>query len=595
MLNPKEHRLDYGDKLRPPIGFELSYALATSFSVELDTLLTLPVAMCFDNTLEGNLQGEKLALLEAISQLKGRFKVFFQQGNIKIPYQFNRLFTLLESCLVPVLPESAFSSFHPKVWLLRFTDRENSKSVKYRLLVLSRNLTFSRSWDLAVALDGELTSEVQTVSHIDLISFIKDLHKHAKSFDGFSVFNKELGKVKWSLPQGFKELRMLHGNTKKVPINLGEGTESLLVMSPFLHEDALKKLRLASTQESFLFSRAEELNRLGAVKLQEWRCYALNETIVNGEDDLEQGYSQNLHAKLIVAKNGNTFHWHIGSANATVAALGSSDKVLPRNTEFMVRLTSSNEAASLRSLRNELVGEDGKETKIFIEHEFATVEDDLEPIEESLRRQLAHNLICAQWIIKTSTQADNLYLCDVSCLDELDGFNGFIIEVGQLALKGDFKPLQENAVWKNMSLTQISAFLPVRVLRQTDGEMVLQLLIHADLKMENDYREQKILSELVDSEKKLMSYIQMLLSPDEHHDEWFELEKNMDAGSGPGQWQQILDSPILELLLRSASRRPEQLRRIESLMKRLKESQIPIPQSFLQVWQHFSSHMGKRS
>ncbi len=69
----------------------------------------------------------------------------------------------------------------------------------------------------------------------------------------------------------------------------------------------------------------------------------------------------------------------------------------------------------------------------------------------------------------------------------------------------------------------------------------------------------------------------------------------MDAGSGPGQWQQILDSPILELLLRSASRRPEQLRRIESLMKRLKESQIPIPQSFLQVWQHFSSHMGKRS
>ena len=73
MLNPKEHRLDYGDKLRPPIGFELSYALATSFSVELDTLLTLPVAMCFDNTLEGNLQGEKLALLEAISQLKGRF------------------------------------------------------------------------------------------------------------------------------------------------------------------------------------------------------------------------------------------------------------------------------------------------------------------------------------------------------------------------------------------------------------------------------------------------------------------------------------------------------------------------------------------
>jgi hypothetical protein len=65
-----------------PLNFELSYAFATSYTLELNTLPSLPVAMCFDSTLDGDLQGEKLALLEAIGQFRGRLKVFFQQGSI---------------------------------------------------------------------------------------------------------------------------------------------------------------------------------------------------------------------------------------------------------------------------------------------------------------------------------------------------------------------------------------------------------------------------------------------------------------------------------------------------------------------------------
>lgn len=58
MLSPKDDRVDYGDKLRPPQGFELNCALATSFTLDLETLMCLPIALCFDNTLEGKLEGK---------------------------------------------------------------------------------------------------------------------------------------------------------------------------------------------------------------------------------------------------------------------------------------------------------------------------------------------------------------------------------------------------------------------------------------------------------------------------------------------------------------------------------------------------------
>ncbi len=166
MLNASKDRLDYGAQLTPPDGFELDAAVATSYTLDLNALLAVPIALCFANTLEGDLKGEKLALLEAISQLHGKLKVFYQKGKIHNPNSYNRLYALLEPCLQAIVPDGGvFSSFHPKLWLLRFKQTgvaERSAKIQYRLLVLSRNLTFDRSWDLALCLDGELNEAFAT-------------------------------------------------------------------------------------------------------------------------------------------------------------------------------------------------------------------------------------------------------------------------------------------------------------------------------------------------------------------------------------------------------------------------------------------------
>ena len=45
MLAPDKCRIDYGEQLIAPEGFELSQAIATTYSLDLNTLLTVPIAM----------------------------------------------------------------------------------------------------------------------------------------------------------------------------------------------------------------------------------------------------------------------------------------------------------------------------------------------------------------------------------------------------------------------------------------------------------------------------------------------------------------------------------------------------------------------
>lgn len=199
MLDPKINRLDYGEQLSPPIGFDFHSAIATTYSLDLNALLAVPVALCFRDTLDGDLKGEKLALLEGMGQLQGKLKVFYQKGNISYPAKFNKLFTLLEPCLHPIVPEGgAFSSFHPKLWLLRFIENDIEKKkpeVRYRVIVLSRNLTFDRSWDIAASLDGKVGRSSQDALKVNTwLAFTKKLLAGDNSFKPAVALLSELAR-----------------------------------------------------------------------------------------------------------------------------------------------------------------------------------------------------------------------------------------------------------------------------------------------------------------------------------------------------------------------------------------------------------------
>ena len=157
MLAPVGRRLLL-DVLAPPDGYSLDHGVGTTYTLDLLALLRVPLAA---TTLPWSGSGggpvnNPFALLTALRRNAGRISLFCHAGATKVPANHIPLLAFLESSVHPVTPPTRGGVFHPKCWLLRFAPEHEDEPVRYRLLVLSRNLTFDRSWDVALALDVEL-------------------------------------------------------------------------------------------------------------------------------------------------------------------------------------------------------------------------------------------------------------------------------------------------------------------------------------------------------------------------------------------------------------------------------------------------------
>jgi hypothetical protein len=617
MLNPATDRCDYGEMLRAPSDsaanathYELDAAIATTFSLNLDALLAVPVSLVLGDTLEGDLAGEKIALLEAIGQLSGRVKVFYQRGNIHVPREFNRLFALLEPMLAPIVPvgdisHAAFSSFHPKIWVLRYVNRGTTTtrkvlSVKYRLLVMSRNLTFDRSWDLSASLDGTMSDEAREDD--PLAAFVETLVPHAGDFAHMKTFLKELPRVHCQAPAPFRDPRMLPGGGAHIaepdkafisPINFGHSVDDLLVVSPFLDMSDKKAIDWLATQTEgrrYLFSRADVLDAIGAQALAAWHCYALNDQVIDGEESLQQAgaATQNLHAKLIVSRSGNVAHWHLGSANATTAALGTSVTDGPRNTEFMLRLTGADQRVGIDTLLAQWTGE--ASGQIFRPHSFNALTSGEDEKDSRALRMLSHRLVSADWQLEArlaEPERYDLVLTTGFVLPDNSELNGLTVSVGLMCRQGAEWPLQARIEWNDLGLTQLSALVPL-IFSNAAGTVLKTFVVQAGLRIVGgDNRAAQVMRELVDTPEKFLNYVRLLLDMSSDKQKW------LAADSGDNEIADLFgfdgSNEIFEQLMLAAARNPHHLQRVGVLVKRLQTLKTPIPAQFTKLWGHFST------
>ena len=156
-LDP-ETRVLYGDSLQPPSGYVFDAGVATTFSLDFETALAAPVSLAlFAAENRDDILAHPLALLEGAEQIAGRLVVFADAGHLHAQSRpHSRLCSLLERIIVEVAAPRG-GAFHPKMWALRFRPIRAEDSTLLRLLVLSRNLTRDRSWDISLRLDGEVT------------------------------------------------------------------------------------------------------------------------------------------------------------------------------------------------------------------------------------------------------------------------------------------------------------------------------------------------------------------------------------------------------------------------------------------------------
>src|SRR5688500_5231181 len=102
MLAPAETRL-LSDALRPPRGFELDQLVVTTYSLDLVSLLSIPLAFTSFSLEDGDgeLLDDPLLLLEGLRRNADRITVFCQAGAVAEPLRRQALFVHLEDCVVP--------------------------------------------------------------------------------------------------------------------------------------------------------------------------------------------------------------------------------------------------------------------------------------------------------------------------------------------------------------------------------------------------------------------------------------------------------------------------------------------------------------
>jgi len=290
-----------------------------------------------------------------------------------------------------------------------------------------------------------------------------------------------------------------------------------------------------------------------------------------------------------VVQNGATSHWHVGSANATKAALGGCKQEPPRNTEFMLRLSSSGIAQSADQLKLELVGTEETPTEIFVPHSFQNQDQKEQDAEEVGLRKLMHALITDGWLVTAAINPDLTYRCELEC-PALRLADSESVQVRFLDVPG-FQDLHRTLVWDQLGLAQVSAFL---VVKARVGDQAIERVIKAALIIEGgDGREQKIVSDLIDSPHKLLAYIRMVLQPDHEKAEWFARDPGASALNGSDELlSHLMGGPIYESLLLCAARQPEKLKRIEAVLSHLRSVEGRIPEEFNQLWQNYQAFLG---
>lgn len=101
-----------------------------------------------------------------------------------------------------------------------------------------------------------------------------------------------------------------------------------------------------------------------------------------------------------------------------------------------------------------------------------------------------------------------------------------------------------------------------------------------------DFREELVLRQLVNSKDKFFNYIRLLLQHEPDKENWLAMESKITNGQWIGgiNWEM----PIFEQLMISASRHPDQLKRIDQLLKKLQHMDTVVPTDFLELWDQFS-------
>jgi hypothetical protein len=600
MLRPDE-RQHLLELLRPPAGCRLDLAVGTTFSLDLISALMLPLAFAFFDWehADGELVADPLALLEALRRYGNRFTVFCQNGQIRLPPKYPPLVAFLEPCIYDIQLKDPDGVFHPKVWALRFVCEDGA--VRYRVLCLSRNLTFDRCWDTVVALDGDLTDRTNAIAANhplgDFIAALPDLARQPfprERRQGVAKIADELRRVRFAWPEHFDEEQCrfwVAGLDGKDAAPFGERRDKVVIVSPFISEPVVRDF-LDSTQTTHLVSRPECLQKLTQPILQ--RCTSVSFLAPELAEESDDGISTSergqvldgLHAKLFIIDRGWDTSVFTGSFNATTHALR-------HNVEFMVELVGKRSQFGVEQFLRQVKGETTfadllKEYDRNSPHvEADTTAQQLDDLILATKRALA--AADPRLVVTAASEAESFdmhmeWTREPRWPPEVD------VKVWPISQHADrAQPLGKAVVFARLShagLTPLMAFYLTARQGETTGESVF--VMNLPLVGAPEDRQDRIVRSLIENQDQLLRYILFLLASGD------------EAAASSGDMRRLLEAPrdgagrspqnpyLLETMLRALHRGPAQLERVSSLLEVLRRqpgSSELLSLEFQKIWE----------
>ena len=607
MIRPDSDRLDYGNIMCPPPGYTLNTAVGTTYSLNLEVLLGVPLALAAHGLMVENKPEDGIMLLDAIRKYADRINLFCEAGNIAVPNEAQSVFAFLEDCINQVVPAKG-ASFHPKLWVAEYQAETKKEKNIYRVIVLSRNLTFDRSWDLAVMMEGQQTDTAVEANKplIDFLLYLAKYQKRNPRKKAVMALAEQLEKVAFKPQLGGKKYFY---NYEFLPLGIGDqySTRELLertchnvtIISPFISRKAVESFRklLLSNSKMSLVSRREELNKLGETTLQGIECWHLKDVIVDGEDMLEEDElersRQDIHAKLYLKTKDSWSELWVGSANCTDSALGLKGPN-QNNVEFLIKLDCYNYQLNGDALLKSLMGEDEEENP-FERWQWdgseAAPEDPRQNEAKLLLNQIVRTKVKA--IVKTADSERDLYEISLSFSKDLLIPEHLKAEIAPIMLPGKAKPLEQEVSFSEVRLTNLCLLYSVFI-KWDEGQ--LSFVLKIPTKGIPEERDDAIFKTIVGNRQGFFQYVAFLLGEDAS----FTFAEIMSGGFGSQQSFRFMHEyrPVLfEKMLKTAAQSPERLYELKNVMTALSDAKDDngekiIPDDFVDLFATFERAAG---
>ena len=597
MLSP-ESRTTAFELIRPPSGYHLDFAVLTTYTLDLEALLVLPLSVLAhpDGGLE-ELLADPLGLHQAIREAGDRVHAFVDEKGIAIPRSARSLYSMLESSVHAVRAPNG-GAFHPKVWVARFRSVGERPEELLRVAILSRNLTFDRSWDVALVSEAPIRSRRRVAASRPLHDFLLRLPQLGTNripqdvVERVEALADQVTRTAFPAPDGFDspiEFHSLGLSRRRRSWSPPSRGYRILAVAPFVNQRGLDAASRLGTTDRILVSRHEELDRLSEDALAEWKeVFVLSDTAqgepedgMAGQEDPGTGVdapTSGLHAKMIAVEHGWDVTWYMGSANLTSAAFTGI------NVEMM---------ASVTGKKGRKGGATGYGIDRFLDSGFENLcvpykryEQEIEdPRVTHARERLdaARDALVDAALSVTCVSAGDLWTLTIDGSFVLPADDVEVVAWPVSVAENQARGLEQPLSWR-LPIARLTAFIAFRLSVAVGGVDDIRMTIRLPADGMPSDRMHHVLRALLDSPEQFLRFLRALLGGLDAVLGWAQ---DVGEGDGTADWGEGGGVALLDDLVRTASRDPERLKPVRRLIDDLRqtdEGRRIVPDELFAVW-----------